>query len=462
MWVCSCEAALGFAGVSNVFGLPLPPDHVDAPPSSFSSLHFRLDDNTQCLRLDGRDLVSLEGTAHVQLQQGQVYEEPGLRLHWRAKALLQLLGRNQREEAEEEGTFFQTFAGPEEEGATTSRGSSEQGLDILRGLNIHHSMPFPGLGSPLTQLGTHTVAYTLRTPWLLPHAARISLVRRVSVADVDECTYTGNNSMFRAACVPPAACVNTPGSYKCVCPEGFSGEGGEDGGGGAVMTVCRKVAPPHLRCQGLGCRGLRLTALNYSGLVGLGLGLGGSGRERGRRVSPALQLPFTADSAGAVMTLQALQTFLEEHKHELCGLPPTALAEDDPLWDQNDCFFAFDYVHRGATRARAEEVDSRAWWGPEPSHSMSPSSVPSTPSTTQSTSVPVALSRVSLTSRVRMGAVTVTAPAPREERGRVLCFRIPCYVQDEAGACLPGCVHAFLSPSVSCQCVRGSCHVRRE
>lgn len=36
------------------------------------------------------------------------------------------------------------------------------------------------------------------------------------LVDIDECAHPG-------ACGPNALCLNSPGNYSCVCPEGFHG-----------------------------------------------------------------------------------------------------------------------------------------------------------------------------------------------------------------------------------------------
>ena len=38
-------------------------------------------------------------------------------------------------------------------------------------------------------------------------------------ADIDECS-TGNTT-----CHPNAECINNPGNYTCICPDGFVGDG---------------------------------------------------------------------------------------------------------------------------------------------------------------------------------------------------------------------------------------------
>ena len=45
------------------------------------------------------------------------------------------------------------------------------------------------------------------------------------ILDIDEC------SLSRDTCHSDACCINTPGSYLCTCPGGFSGNG----------TVCEGI-----------------------------------------------------------------------------------------------------------------------------------------------------------------------------------------------------------------------------
>lgn len=47
--------------------------------------------------------------------------------------------------------------------------------------------------------------YTVSNSALIPY-----------LADIDECAHPG-------ACGPNALCLNSPGNYSCVCPEGFHG-----------------------------------------------------------------------------------------------------------------------------------------------------------------------------------------------------------------------------------------------
>lgn len=56
-------------------------------------------------------------------------------------------------------------------------------------------------------------------------------------ADLDECSFREHR------CSPRAYCLNAPGSYRCVCHRGFSGDGfsceGESGTGGPRGTAMR-------------------------------------------------------------------------------------------------------------------------------------------------------------------------------------------------------------------------------
>lgn len=49
--------------------------------------------------------------------------------------------------------------------------------------------------------------------------------------DINECDEGS------AMCVNESTCVNTYGNYSCVCPEGYSGDGRQDGDGCTVKGI---------------------------------------------------------------------------------------------------------------------------------------------------------------------------------------------------------------------------------
>ena len=61
-----------------------------------------------------------------------------------------------------------------------------------------------------------------------------------SIIDIDECT------METADCVDNATCMNTVGSFTCMCPSGFSGVGRASPGGSGctgmkeAMSCCNR------------------------------------------------------------------------------------------------------------------------------------------------------------------------------------------------------------------------------
>ena len=51
--------------------------------------------------------------------------------------------------------------------------------------------------------------------------------------DINECSDGSSN------CTTDSTCLNTQGSYSCICPEGYSGDGRQDGDGcrGTFMVI---------------------------------------------------------------------------------------------------------------------------------------------------------------------------------------------------------------------------------
>jgi hypothetical protein len=420
--------------VPNPFGLPLPPDHTLArsprPPSLAEvtpplaeapaallplALHFRLDNNTACFRADGSDLVALEGPARLVLEQGQRYQEPGLRLHWRARALL--VGHQGSIAA----TFSESFASPLQQGLGRDSGGGfyspvwgEGG-----GVHLHHTTSH---GPFLSQVGTHVLTYTVPTPWLSPHTTSVTLTREVTVTDIDECLYSGNNTAYQAQCVYAAACRNLPGSYECVCPDGFAGDGKRALWGG---TECRDVAAPVLRCQGDGCSALRFTAVNFSGVV---LGVHAGMLAQASSSTPStLQLPFEMQS-GAMMGAEYLLTFLEENKYAACGLQKPGQQDNNVIVDEdkNNCFYAYDSAQVWDRSSLAAPLAAVTLPGlPLRGHlrSVAPPAAP-----TREVRAP-------LTRRVRMGSVQLAGPRAGDPK-RGWTFRVPCFVRDDAGGCM--------------------------
>ena len=53
--------------------------------------------------------------------------------------------------------------------------------------------------------------------------------------DIDECSEGSN-------CITDSTCVNTEGSYNCICPEGYFGDGRQDGDGcSGKHTIVNKL-----------------------------------------------------------------------------------------------------------------------------------------------------------------------------------------------------------------------------
>jgi len=104
----------------------------------------------------------------------------------------------------------------------------ENAEDYIRKLRISYSEPLPP--GCLASIGSFHVNYTIAIPWASYQFVRVT--RHVEVGDVDECSL--NADEYKNTCpslIPQcdtaagAKCVNTNGSYKCVCPEYSNGDG---------------------------------------------------------------------------------------------------------------------------------------------------------------------------------------------------------------------------------------------
>jgi hypothetical protein len=202
----SCEAPNGLISVPNPFGAPLPADHTD-------NGGHRLDHNF-CFSKHGMDL-SLDGPNPITYRQGDTYEEHGLQV------------------------------------------SDSQPENFVRKVQIDYSHPF---GAYFRQPGHFEVMYTIQTPWLGADR-NITKTRTVIVNDVDECTYTGDVASFHHQCSATARCVNTYGSYDCLCPAGYEGDARFPG------TGCTDSRPPQLACAGKGCSIMNFKAVSCVGIM---------------------------------------------------------------------------------------------------------------------------------------------------------------------------------------------------
>eukprot|EP00602_Paraphysomonas_sp_CaronLab_P007154 CAMPEP_0185032850 /NCGR_PEP_ID=MMETSP1103-20130426/21335_1 /TAXON_ID=36769 /ORGANISM="Paraphysomonas bandaiensis, Strain Caron Lab Isolate" /LENGTH=725 /DNA_ID=CAMNT_0027568907 /DNA_START=27 /DNA_END=2204 /DNA_ORIENTATION=+ len=215
-----CMAPRGFISAHNPFELPLPDDHVNhtspiTKSTARGAVNRRLDHN-YCFSNDGIDLT-LDGPNPIYYQQGDSYEEHGLRV------------------------------------------SDSQPDIFMRRVSIHYSMPF---GAYFTDPGVHYVYYTIQTPWM-EKTANITKTRKVIVSDIDECTYTGTNDRYRHKCSREAKCVNTNGGYYCACLPGYEGDGMLTSRG----SGCRDVRPPVLTCAGKGCAPIPFRAVSVAGIM---------------------------------------------------------------------------------------------------------------------------------------------------------------------------------------------------
>jgi hypothetical protein len=385
-----CKASMGFIAISNPFRLPLPPDHVARAATSSHrsdypiplSFHHRLDDNNECFRLDGLDLVQLEGPAIVTMQQGQLYEELGVRIHWKARTLHCRY------------IYSTSFAAASD---TVSGGTNPDSNFLynhsgraIEGIHVHYPFSF---ASSISSIGTYNVVYTVSTPWLFPSVSSIALTRVIVVTDLNECLYTGNVSEFLPDCDPLATCENTMGSFNCICPLGFAG----DGRLGDKHDGCRDVIPPVLRCHGVGCSNIRFSAFNFSGLVGLDVT---DSPEHSTSTVPRLfKVPFASDSAGG-FAIDSLRELLDNNKYSACGIRWVNVNGTTQVESENNnCFHAYDHIAAAGGR-----------------HVM-----------LRQTS----LSSASLTSRVHMGSMEAVGPSVGPRAGHL--FRVVCNVQDDAG-----------------------------
>lgn len=260
----TCEAPAGYLSAHNPFDVPLPRDHFSYAKTTTNPLHnyYRLDHN-YCFSREGMDL-RLEGPNPVHYQQGDSYEEFGLQV------------------------------------------SDSQPENFIRRVSIKYSSPF---GAFFTTPGVHHVNYTIQTPWI-EGKPTITKTRKIFVSDVDECKYEGMRSIFRHQCSEEARCINTLGSYECICKPGYNGTGkGKNG--------CIDVRPPILSCVGRGCLPMSFRAVSVVGIMSVDA----STADILRDINEINDYTFVG-------------TFLEKNKNLLC--PPT-----DP------CFHAYDETLTG-------------------------------------------------------------------------------------------------------------------
>ena len=109
--------------------------------------------------------------------------------------------------------------------------------------SYEHAQELMEISGFVNRCGSYKVEYSIDTPWIVG-APTVTATRDVVVADVDECTYTGEDPRFIPHCHFPATCRNRvcvddedepvspgPHTYECVClQDGFE----PDGDGGCV------------------------------------------------------------------------------------------------------------------------------------------------------------------------------------------------------------------------------------
>jgi hypothetical protein len=119
--------------------------------------------------------VSLKGSSTMYMNQGDTYVEPGV-----------------------------AFA-PEIQKAILGGNSAPS-------ISYEYSKPEVAFSDFLTEVGSFQVDYQVSAPWL----GEIKLSREVIVSDVNECTYSGKNALFKHNCAPSQTCQNSVGSFSCV------------------------------------------------------------------------------------------------------------------------------------------------------------------------------------------------------------------------------------------------------
>lgn len=121
------------------------------------------------------DSISLKGDSIVYMTQGDVYNEQGV-----------------------------SFA-PEFQKAILDGNPSPS-------ISFEYSQPSVAFSDFVSEVGSFDVEYQVASPWF----GEVKLTRQVIVSDVNECTYSGNNDLFKHNCSPSQSCTNSVGSFSCV------------------------------------------------------------------------------------------------------------------------------------------------------------------------------------------------------------------------------------------------------
>lgn len=120
------------------------------------------------------DSISLKGSNTIYLTQGDVYKEQGV-------------------------TFTSDFQKAIMEGNPSPS------------ISYEYSQPSVAFSDFVSDIGSFNVEYQVNAPWF----GDVKLTRHVIVSDVNECTYSGSNDMFKNNCSPSETCTNTVGSFSC-------------------------------------------------------------------------------------------------------------------------------------------------------------------------------------------------------------------------------------------------------